>query len=262
MTSYVFDNKHPASPPRLEALETLFDAQSIENLQAVGVGAGWRCLDVGAGNGSISRWLAAKVGPTGHVTATDIDTQFIGDLGTGNMHVVRHDIAVDELPEAYDLVHTRLLLVIVPERERALNKMLASLKPGGFFVAEEMDALSMAAASSTTGPVKTLKSIIAARQVMMSKGADLQIGLHLADRLGHLGLRHIEAFGRVALWRGGSPGCKLLRANIEQLRHTIVHQERLDDTQIADDLLQLGDPNCLFLSPILWSIRGQLASRP
>jgi hypothetical protein len=98
-----------------------------------------------------------------------------------------------------------LLLVIVPERQRALKKMLACLKPNGVFAAEEMDALSMAAASSTTGPVKTLKSLIAARQIMAANGADLQIGLHLAEWLRRLGLRDIQASGHVALWHGGSP---------------------------------------------------------
>lgn len=259
--SYVFDNKHAASPRRFEALETLFDAQSIENLQSAGVGLGWRCLDVGAGSGSISRWLGATVGPTGRVTATDIDTRFMDDVVAANIEVLRHDILADDLVETYDLVHARLLLVIVRERERALKKMLARLRPGGVFVAEEIDALSMAAASSAAGPIRTLKSIIAARQVMTSKGADLQLGLHLSDWLGNLGLCDVHASGYVALWNGGSSGCELLSANIEQLRHAIVDQGILKSAQIDDDLAQLKDPCCVFLSPILWSVRGRAGIR-
>ena len=235
----------------------MFDAQSIENLEAVGISPGWRCLDVGAGSGSIARWLSAAVGPEGRVTATDIDTRFLEDLGVGNIQALRHDIVVDDLPEKYDLVHARLLLVIVPERERALKNMLASLKPGGFFVAEEMDAFSMATASTTVGSIRTLKSIIAARQIMAAKGADLQLGLNLADQLRGLGMRDVQAAGRVALWAGGSPGAELLSANIEQLRPAIVGQGQLDHGQIDDDLSRLIDSDCVFLSPILWSVRGR-----
>lgn len=99
MTSYVFDNEHSATPKRFNALETLFDAHSIENLEAVGIGSGWHCLDVGAGGGSITRWLSAAVGSEGRVTATDIDTRFLEDLGGRNIQVLRRDIVVDELPE-------------------------------------------------------------------------------------------------------------------------------------------------------------------
>ena len=45
-----------------------------------GLQAGWRCLEVGAGGGSIARWLAERVGPSGHVVATDLDVQFVAPV--------------------------------------------------------------------------------------------------------------------------------------------------------------------------------------
>ena len=65
---------------RLKLVESLNDPFTIRNLQATGVTSGWRCLEVGAGAGSMTRWLAAQVAPTGSVTAVDIRTVFLQDL--------------------------------------------------------------------------------------------------------------------------------------------------------------------------------------
>jgi hypothetical protein len=45
--------------------------------ESFGVGAGWRCLEVGASGGSIAEWLCGKVGPHGRVVATDLQTMSI-----------------------------------------------------------------------------------------------------------------------------------------------------------------------------------------
>lgn len=58
-------------------LEATFDPSTIGYLTGVGVTAGWACWEIGAGGGSIARWLAERVGPTGSVLATDIDPRFI-----------------------------------------------------------------------------------------------------------------------------------------------------------------------------------------
>jgi tRNA A58 N-methylase Trm61 len=42
--------------------------------QRLGIAEGARCLEVGAGRGSIAAWLCRAVGPAGHVTATDLQT--------------------------------------------------------------------------------------------------------------------------------------------------------------------------------------------
>jgi 2-polyprenyl-3-methyl-5-hydroxy-6-metoxy-1,4-benzoquinol methylase len=94
---------------------------------------------VGAGGGSIAEWLAGQVGPDGRVLATDIDTRFLEQLShKKNVEVRRHDIVSDSLPErAFDLVHARLVLLHLPERDRVLGRMAAALKPGGWLLTEE-----------------------------------------------------------------------------------------------------------------------------
>lgn len=128
--SGIHDNRSSASPPyildnagreasiRFPCLSAGFDAGTIRHLEGLGVSPGWRCLEVGGGGGSIAAWLAARVGPIGHVLITDIDTRFLESLKLANTEVRCHNIAADPLPEsAFDLVHSRLVLLHVPERE-------------------------------------------------------------------------------------------------------------------------------------------------
>ena len=54
---------------RLRLIEQASDPTTLAHLDRIGVGAGWRCLEVGAGGGSVAAWLGERVGPTGHVLA-------------------------------------------------------------------------------------------------------------------------------------------------------------------------------------------------
>jgi len=98
MGKYAFDTTWVHARRRLRGLEHLLDADTIRHLEALGVGMGWRCLEVGAGGGSIVKWLCGRVGPNGYVLATDVDTSFIEGLTMPNVSVRRHDIVSDDLP--------------------------------------------------------------------------------------------------------------------------------------------------------------------
>jgi len=138
--TYVFDNAWQQERPRLDALETIWDAWTFQQLGAVSVSDGWHCAEVGAGGGSVAAWLCRRVGPAGRVVATDLDTRLLDGVEEPNLEVRRHDITAEDLePGAYDLVHARLLLEHLPAHEQALQRMLAALKPGGWLVVEEFD---------------------------------------------------------------------------------------------------------------------------
>src|SRR5262249_38742099 len=139
-TGYLLDNAAREAPVRFSALSVLFDETTIRHLTGCGVAPGWRCLEVGAGGGSIANWLADRVGADGSVLATDIDPRFLESLQRANLEARRHNIAVDPLPEAaFDLIHARLVLMHLPERDIALARMIAALKPGGWLLEEEYD---------------------------------------------------------------------------------------------------------------------------
>ena len=97
---YVFDNDARQAPSRLAALAAVFDPGTIRQLLARGVAEGWKCLEVGGGGGSMTRWLSDHVGPQGDVLTTDIDTRHLERLRLPNVEVRRHDITSEALPEA------------------------------------------------------------------------------------------------------------------------------------------------------------------
>src|SRR6516165_1192119 len=82
---------------RLGLLERVADPITLRRLQSLGVREGWRCLEIGAGHGSVARWLAKQVGPQGQVVATDLNPRFLRELAAPNIEVRHHDILNDEL---------------------------------------------------------------------------------------------------------------------------------------------------------------------
>lgn len=136
---YVLAGVDPATEEgRLALLEQRFDTATIRRLTELGVVSGWRCLEVGAGHGSIARWLSGKVGPAGSVVAADIDTRFLTGL-PDNVDVRELDIRDLELEPDFDLVHCRALLMHLPDPADALARIVATLRPGGVVLAEEGD---------------------------------------------------------------------------------------------------------------------------
>jgi len=124
---------------RMRHLEAWADPLTIRQLEAIGVASGWQCVDVGAGAGSVAKWLAERVGPSGTVVATDIDLRFLTEL-PNNVAVRRHDIMKADLaPHSYDLVHCRTLLMHLSDPREALGRMVSALKPRGWLLAEEAD---------------------------------------------------------------------------------------------------------------------------
>lgn len=63
----------------LATLAALLDEATFGHLERLGVTAGWRCGEAGAGAGTVAQWLAGHVGATGRVLATDIDTSRLTD---------------------------------------------------------------------------------------------------------------------------------------------------------------------------------------
>lgn len=95
---------------------------------------------IGGGRGSITRWLSQTVGPTGRVTATDLQLGFLDAIEASNVEVVRHDLRTDTFPEgSFDLIHTRAVLMHPPDDSDRLPRMASWLAPGGWLLLEELD---------------------------------------------------------------------------------------------------------------------------
>lgn len=79
---YLLDPAWHAERERLDSVTRLYDPASLALCRTLGAANGWRCLDVGAGTGSLARELSALVAPAGSVVALDVDTRFLEPLAS------------------------------------------------------------------------------------------------------------------------------------------------------------------------------------
>jgi SAM-dependent methyltransferase len=146
---YVFGEDAGSEAERLGAVERAFDVQSQNVLLEVGVRAGWSCWEVGAGRGSIARWLSVVVGSDGQVLATDLDDRWFDPARTG-IAFRRHDVVRDSAPgHAFDLVHARFVLEHLPDPRAVIARLAESLRPGGVLVLEDSAGLGLEVTPST-----------------------------------------------------------------------------------------------------------------
>jgi SAM-dependent methyltransferase len=193
------------------------------------------------------------------VLATDIDTRFLETLDHQNIEVRSHNLARDPLPEAtFDLVHERLVVMHLPDTRSALRKLAAALKPGGWLVVEEFDAVSMPPDPQINPAEIKLKTQTALRQVMEHGGIELCYGRQLCGELLAIGLADVESEGRVIMCQSRSAGASLIRANHEQLRSAILETRLVTEHEFELDLARLDEPDFFAPSPIMWSAWGRL----
>ncbi|MBK8162390.1 MAG: methyltransferase domain-containing protein [Gammaproteobacteria bacterium] len=109
-------------------------------LDLAAVRTGSRVLDVAAGAGEQTLRAARRVGPAGHVLATDISPAILEYAvatarAAGLSQVATRELdgeALDVLPaETFDAVISRVGLIYFPDQQQALTGMKHALKPGG-----------------------------------------------------------------------------------------------------------------------------------
>ena len=241
--TYAYVNARPGQRERLGALEALLDADTIRHLESRGVERGWRCLEIGAGGGSIATWLSARVAPEGTVVATDLD-----------------DVLEDDLPEGeFDLVHLRLLLAWLAEPQTALQRLLRALKPGGWLVAEEMDFVSSVPDPRMDADSRALfERIHEAHDAVLGSQHrfDVGYGRRVTGDLEDAGLTEVGCEGRATMWRGGEAGGQIWRLSITQLRDSMLASGLVTPADV-DDAIALSDGALSCMSPLVMAAWGR-----
>jgi 2-polyprenyl-3-methyl-5-hydroxy-6-metoxy-1,4-benzoquinol methylase len=266
MSNYIFDNAGQQAGQRFTSLETLYDPWTIRHLEATGIDAGWQCWEVGGGGGSIATWLGQRSGPTGHVLVTDLDPRFLLELATldqPTVEIQRHDIGTDPLPaQTFDLIHARLVLIHVPERQEALQRMVTALKPGGWLVVEDFDTTFIDPRYATTDAAAAAlfqKVVAAQNRLMAARSGELALtwGRSLYRRLRAHGLVNVGMEGYLVVREGGSPGARLNAANFEQIREKAVGAGLITNEEVAHMLTLLDDPDFAISAPMMFTAWGR-----
>jgi SAM-dependent methyltransferase len=242
--SYALPNAWELAERRLELLEASHDADSIRFAEALGIGPDWDCLEAGAGHGSFARWLAGRARS---VLAVDLDVRLLEHLEAPNLEVRSLNLATEALPPAaFDLVHTRLVLIHVPERERALRNLVSAVRPGGFLLVEEDDTYPIEA--TATGDYRRAWDAFVAMTV--ESGLDPHWARGLPERLGELGLVDVGAEVDDQFFPGGSVPARFWSLTWVQAR------ERIGDV-VDGGHAELQDPRRWFHGPAKFSVWGR-----
>ena len=207
-------------------------------MERLGIANGWHCWEVGVGGPSIPTWLAGRVGPSGRVVATDIDIRWAERTKEANVEVLEHDVAHDEPPPGgFDLVHERLVLIHLPEREEALARMVAALRPGGWLLVEDFDSVMQpAACPDEVGPEQRLANKVrrGLRELLTERGADLMLGRRLPRLLRDAGLEDVAADAYLSLALPAA--VRMEQANVLQLREDYLRFGRVSEAELDQHL--------------------------
>lgn len=240
---YAFKHSAADEPRRLELFQTRLDPLTIRRIKRLGIGQGASCLEIGGGHGSITRWLSEWVGPEGRVTATDLQLDFLARIKAPNVEVLRHDIRMDGFPErSFDLIHTRAVLMHIPDDLDLLRRMASWLAPGGWLLLEEPDFGMWLAdvdqlwASHPHGWHQTFPS------------GSLSRGRKLLRQIHQLGLSEVGADAEVDIIQPGTPLAEFYRLSmaaigppaVEAGAHTPKQAEALINRTTEPDFLGCG----------------------
>ncbi|WP_432840955.1 class I SAM-dependent methyltransferase [Dactylosporangium sp. CA-092794] len=261
-SQYSFDNAAREGDEQLRLLAGILDEHSTGVLARTGVTAGWRCLDIGPGAGTVTHWLAGRVGPGGHVTSLDLDPQHIP--AAGNVTVQQGDVRTTELPaDHFDLIHARLLLLHLTDRDEVIRRLVATLKPGGLLVTSDWDTtrhdvLLHAPNEAATAAFGVFQEALLG--ILESNGADLGWAHRAPLSLRAAGLVDIETEVHNRLWPGGTAANLLHVSNSYQLRDALVARgvtpEQLDLVRAA-----MLDPETMVYCYLTYTSIGRRPSR-
>ncbi|GGN86243.1 hypothetical protein GCM10010112_67560 [Actinoplanes lobatus] len=256
-SGYVFDPGWDRETERLRTNEALWDPGTVARFDQIGVAPGWSCLEVGAGYGSAAQWLADRVGPGGRVVATDLEVERLGWLSGHQVEVWCHDLRSDDLPaDAFDLIHSRMLIQHLPDREAAIARLVRALRPGGTLFLEDTDSLPLFRSFRSTDFLQDVRE--AGYGLMAQAGHEPRGGHFDLQAARALGL-DAQADGRVVMVRGGSPQARHYMLWLDYMRPRILAAGLLTAERIDEALAEMADPENYWLSQILIST---IARRP
>jgi SAM-dependent methyltransferase len=237
---YAFPHTNVDEGRRLELLEARFDPATIRRVERLELTSGSRCLEVGGGRGSITRWLCGHVGPRGHVTATDLDPGWLAELSLPNLRVLRHDVRADDFPEdSFDLIHARAVLMHLPERMATLRRMVSWLAPGGWLLVEDCDF------GMWTGDLDPLWAAYPRACHEAFPNMSLGQGRALLRQICQLGLEGIGADADLDIVQPGTPLGEFYRLSAVATAQAVVAAGALTAKEIARIVSRLEEPDFL-----------------
>jgi len=181
---------------RLDVLARVLLPTTTRLLDAVGLGTGMKCLDVGCGGGHVTILMARMVGPEGHVIGTDTDVEILTlaredakAAKAANIEFQQQDACSCVWHNEFDVVYARFLLSHLNEPENCLATMVEACAPGGRIVIEDTD-FAGSFCYPPCGAYDRYKELY--QELIQRRGGDSNIGRKLPGALRRAGIRDVE----------------------------------------------------------------------
>jgi ubiquinone/menaquinone biosynthesis C-methylase UbiE len=177
-----------------------------------GIGRGMKVLDLGSGAGDVAFLVARLVGSKGQVVGIDTNPSILEtarsrarDAGCSNVSFAAGDVRELSLPQDFDAVVGRYVLMFMSDPAAAMRSVVDHLRPGGIAAFQEPDFTQGPYAHPPSSLLDQIWKWIAV--AFRESGADTEMGLKLRNLYLGAGLSdlHLEAdrfIGGGANWGG------------------------------------------------------------
>jgi SAM-dependent methyltransferase len=229
----------PTELHRLRLLEDQLDPVSTAVLADRELPAAPRCLELGAGAGSMARWMAERH-PAGQVTAVDVDARYLDSAWAPNLDVREDDIRTLDFPAgSFDLVHARTLFMHLPEREDLVARAATWLAPDGWLVLEDVSTFPC-----ESSPYPEWQEVMKALAGLLERqGSDLGWARRRQPAvLADAGLADLGMSVEVFTVGDGGPAERFWRAFLDQLRPAVSAQGLLTAGELDKALALFDEP--------------------
>ncbi|MFD9130608.1 class I SAM-dependent methyltransferase [Kitasatospora sp. NPDC059571] len=250
----LFQPWKPGEGERIDLGSLAYDGVTRARLRSLGVGPGSRCLDVGAGTGTIARWLAGEAGAA-EVLAVDRDVRFLEPYAGGALRTLAADVTDPGFdPGRFDLVHARFVLMHLPDHRRIMARLRDLLAPGGVLVLG--DAIDLTTGHAPDTPYRLAMRAMW-RSLRTTIGTDVGWTPDYPRLLADLGLTGVGAEVHVPPLTAGSPIAAFWADTWDRSRDAMLATGPVDAARLAEARASLLDGTTADLSPGLITAWGR-----
>lgn len=262
---------NPAETARLRRQSEELKREAMALLDEAGLRPGQAAIDLGCGPSGILDLLAAAVGPDGLVVGVDSDPSHVAVArnlaaarGLANTEVINADARRTGLAAgSFDLVHTRTLLVTIPQPAMVIAEMVRLARPGGWVACQEPDT-EFSLCYPQLPAWDRLHDLFEASHVRF--GADLRIGRRLPELFRDSGLEDVRVTVHAGSYPAGHSRRTLLPDLVRSLRPAILDLGLADEAELTElDAAvreHLADPRTLMMPHLLVAAMGRKPVRP
>ena len=255
----VFRPQDEGESERIDLAAAVYDATTLARLRRLGAGPGRRCLDVGAGTGTVARSLLREAGVT-EVVAVDRDIRFLTSEPVAGLTALEADVTSDRFePGLFDLVHARFVLMHLPSPARMVRRLAGLVAPGGVLVLS--DAVDLTTDGAPDTPY-TLAMRAMWRGLRDTIGTDVTWVPRCPQLMLAAGLESVAAEIHVPPLEPGSAISRFWASTWDRARAAMVATGLVDDAAIDEAERRLESPTCAGLSPGMLTAWGRKPAQP